>query len=254
MEAWIDVYHAVTRLTADDTVVFLTDNAIGTDEEENLTHLLRNLGPDARPERIVPFLTLKHSLAYCESYARRLQERRFPALVVLGGDRQDGVPRCLPHASDLRERLRTSRPGLLLGGWANPYRNPREQIDYLAEARGGIDFVLTQVLSHHELEPVARFVEFWNESGIDLPLFGGVFYYRSARAATLRALAEFIPVPDEGLRGDFLERKLSPEEVAATTLRALSAVGIRRSYLSNLPTGSAARRLMTIRRLAGLSS
>ena len=47
MDAWIDVYHAVVGLSAADTVVFLTDNAVGATEEENLKHLVTNLGKDA---------------------------------------------------------------------------------------------------------------------------------------------------------------------------------------------------------------
>src|SRR5439155_18819428 len=59
MEAWIDVYHSVRGLAASDTVVFLTDNAVGASEEENLGHLQRNLGQEAVRDRILPILTLK---------------------------------------------------------------------------------------------------------------------------------------------------------------------------------------------------
>src|SRR5262249_41385241 len=44
MDAWIDTYHAVQRLTRQGTFVFLTDSAVGTDEEDNLRHLVINLG------------------------------------------------------------------------------------------------------------------------------------------------------------------------------------------------------------------
>src|SRR5262249_20405998 len=106
MEAWIDVYHAVRALSASDTLVFLTDNAVGAAEEENLNHLVTNLGEDAVRERIVPFLTLKHPLDYCRWYAGRARTAGFPGLVVLGGDAQDGIPRCLPHAFELRAIFR----------------------------------------------------------------------------------------------------------------------------------------------------
>jgi hypothetical protein len=46
-----------------------------------------NLGRDVPRERIVPFLTAKHSLEYCVSYAERADQQGFPALVVLGGDK-----------------------------------------------------------------------------------------------------------------------------------------------------------------------
>src|SRR5205085_9616344 len=57
MDAWIDAYHAVRRLTRKGTFVFLTDSAVGAAEEDNLRHLVTNLGNDVPRERIVPFLT-----------------------------------------------------------------------------------------------------------------------------------------------------------------------------------------------------
>src|SRR3954466_3217991 len=90
MDAWIDTYHAVRRLTREGTYVFLTDSAVGADEEDNLRHLVTNLGRDVPRERIVPFLTTKHSLEYCLSYAERAQQSGFAALVVLGGDKSVG--------------------------------------------------------------------------------------------------------------------------------------------------------------------
>ena len=87
MDAWIDTYHAVRRLTRQGTFVFLTDSAVGAAEEDNLRHLVTNLGNDVPRERIVPFLTAKHSLEYCLSYAERAHQSGFPALVVLGGDK-----------------------------------------------------------------------------------------------------------------------------------------------------------------------
>ena len=62
MNTWIDMYHAVQRLAARDTIVFITDNAVGQAEEENLGHLASNLAGDVSPGRVVPFLTAKHSL------------------------------------------------------------------------------------------------------------------------------------------------------------------------------------------------
>src|SRR5919198_6648702 len=82
MDAWIDTYHAVRRLTRQGTYVLLTDSAVGAAEEDNLRHLVTNLGRDVSRERIVPFLTTKHPLAYCLSYADRAHQSGFPALVV----------------------------------------------------------------------------------------------------------------------------------------------------------------------------
>src|SRR5262245_29122007 len=81
MDAWIDTCHAVRRLTRQGTFVFLTDSAVGAEEEDNLRHLVTNLGRDLPRERIVPFLTSKHSLDYCASYAERARQHGFPALV-----------------------------------------------------------------------------------------------------------------------------------------------------------------------------
>ena len=74
MDAWIDTYHAVRRFTQHRTFVFLTDSAVGEQEEDNLRHLVTNLGRDVPRERIVPFLTAKHSLDYCLSYAERARQ------------------------------------------------------------------------------------------------------------------------------------------------------------------------------------
>ena len=87
MDAWIDMHHAVRTLTRQDNAVFLTDSAVGTQEENNLRHLVNNLGRDVPHERVVPFLTSKHSLEFCLSYAEQAWQHGFAALVVLGGDR-----------------------------------------------------------------------------------------------------------------------------------------------------------------------
>src|SRR5262245_48027293 len=120
IDAWIDTYHAVRRLTREDTFVFLTDSAVGAQEEDNLRHLVTNLGRDVSRSRVVPFLTSKHSLNFCLSYADRAREHGFPALVVLGGDRSAGAPRSVEHAWQLRHMLRERDNTLSLGGWANP--------------------------------------------------------------------------------------------------------------------------------------
>src|ERR671915_1382677 len=122
MEVWIDMYHSIQRLARRDTIIFLTDNAVGLSEEENLAHLTSNLASDVDPRRIVPFLTLKHSLEYCLMHASRTASHGFEALTVLGGDHTAGPARCLPHAHELRKLIRRRVPRLDLGGWANPHR------------------------------------------------------------------------------------------------------------------------------------
>jgi hypothetical protein len=62
MDAWIDTYHAVRTLTRTGTPVFLTDSAVGSKEEDNLRHLVSNIGTDVPRAAIVPFLTCKHPM------------------------------------------------------------------------------------------------------------------------------------------------------------------------------------------------
>lgn len=251
MDAWIDVHQSVRRLSRRDTVIFLTDNAVGSEEEESLTHLLRNLGDEADLGRIVPFLTLKHSLGYCLEFARRARTAGFPGLVVLGGDRHDGIPRCLPHAHELRRRIRDVEPGLLLGGWANPHRDPVEQVGYLCEHIESLDFVLTQIVSHHDAAKVERFVDELRRRKFGKPVIAGVFHYRSAKARTLDKLSQFIPVPRDGLQCDFEERGMRPSEITSETIACLARAGLPNVYVSNLRAGTAGRGLERIAELAG---
>jgi hypothetical protein len=234
MDAWIDTYHAVQRLTRQGTFVFLTDSAVGSQEEDNLRHLVTNLGNDVPRERIVPFLTSKHSLEYCISYAERAHQKGFPALVILGGDKAVGTPRSVEHAWQLRRLLRERDDALALGGWANPHADPERQVDYLAAANFHAEFYLTQVVSHHHAAQVERFVRTSERRGLALPGLFGVFYYRSANRRTLDALKGFLPVPVEELTAEF-GAGATPEDVCARTIRALMDVGARHFYISNLP-------------------
>src|SRR2546422_9940437 len=56
MDAWIDMYHAIRSLARRDVRVFLTDSAVGTQEENNLRHLVTNLGRDVARHHVIPFL------------------------------------------------------------------------------------------------------------------------------------------------------------------------------------------------------
>ncbi len=234
MDAWIDTYHAVKRLTRQDRFVFLTDSAVGAAEEDNLRHLVTNLGLDVPRARVVPFLTTKHPLEYCLSYAERAHQHGFPALVVLGGDRTVGTPRCVEHAWQLRRLLRARDHAIALGGWANPYADPERQVAYLADAEFNAEFFLTQIVSHHRLEPVERFLAAANARHLDVPGIFGVFYYRSANPRTLATLSRFLPVPVEALAREFAAGA-TPEEVCARTIGALRAAGASHVYISNLP-------------------
>ncbi len=253
MDAWIDTYHAVRRLTRQGTFVFLTDSAVGAAEEDNLRHLVLNLGNDVPRERIVPFLTSKHPLDYCLSYAERAYQSGFPALVVLGGDRTVGVPRSVEHAWQLREMLRRQRQALRLGGWANPNADPERQVEYLAASEFTAEFYLTQIVSHHTIAPVARFLEVAARRGLTLPGVFGVFYYRSANPRTLEALKGFLPVPADALTREFAAGA-TPEDVCARTIRALLDAGARHFYVSNLPLGRASQVLASIHDRVGVKT
>jgi hypothetical protein len=238
MDAWIDTYHAVKRLTRQGTFVFLTDSAVGAQEEDNLRHLVTNLGNDVPRERIVPFLTSKHPLEYCLSYAERAHQNGFPALVVLGGDKAVGEPRCVEHAWQLRQTLRRHDHTLALGGWANPHGDPERQIDYLVDNDFHGEFYLTQIVSHHDVRAVAHFIATADRRQLALPGVFGVFFYRSANPRTLNALKNFLPAPVGALTREFGEGA-TPEEICARTIRALIDVGVKHFYLSNLPISRA---------------
>ena len=235
IDAWIDTYHAVRTLTRRDVAVFLTDSAVGTQEENNLRHLVTNLGLDVPRERVVPFLTTKHSLEFCLSYAEQAWQHGFPALVVLGGDKSVGRPRCVEHAWQLRRAIREREPRLALGGWANPYADPSQQADYIADSTFHAEFYLTQIVSHLHAEPVGRFLRETERRGLGgMPGMFGVFYYRSANPKTLSVLSRFLPVPVDALAAEFAAGA-TPIDICARTLRAMIDVGARHFYISNLP-------------------
>jgi len=245
MDAWIDTYHAVRSLSRRGTFVFLTDSAVGSREEDNLRHLVINLGSDVPRSSVVPFLTCKHTLEYCLAYADRAHHHGFDALVVLGGDKSVGPTRCVEHAWQLREEIRARVPDLSLGGWANPHADPRAQVAHLLDDRAHAEFYLTQIVSHHSQDRVARFLDEAGRRGLALPGLFGVFYYRSANPKTLAVLRGFLPVPAEELTKEFGEGA-SAEEICARSIRALLDAGVQHIYISNLPIAGAAVTLQRV--------
>ena len=233
IDAWIDMRHAVRRLIADGRFVLVTDNAVGAHEEENLAHLNANVSEPELRSAIVPFLTCKHPLEYCLVYAERAAAAGFEALTVVGGDRSIGLPRCLPHAYMLREKIRARVPRLALGGWANPHRDPKEQAEYLASGGVQADFFLTQVLSHHSADRAADLLRELERLGVELPAVFGVFYYRSASPVTLTTLGRYFPVPAQEIMREF-ESGAGADEICARSIRALRNAGVERFYVSNL--------------------
>jgi hypothetical protein len=245
MDVWIDLNTAIRRLLKGDRFVFVTDNAVGAHEEENLAHLAANLGGEVDLRRVVPFLTTKHTLDYCLMYAARASSSGVEALTVLGGDQSVGPPRCVPHAHELRTLLRARVPGLVLGGWANPHRAASEQVGFLGSDDFHAEFFLTQVVSHHSAPAVERLLEEMDRRGVRTPGVFGVFCYRSANPATLRRLGEFFPVPAAELTREF-EAGATPEEICARSIRELRRIGAAHVYVSNLGGRDAAARLERI--------
>jgi len=249
MDAWIDTHHAVRGLVRGGTFVFLTDSAVGASEEQNLRHLVINLGTDVPRDHVVPFLTTKHPLPFCLSYAERAWHEGFRSLVVLGGDRTIGPPRCVEHAWELREKIRAHVPDLALGGWANPHADAETQVGHLSAPRFSAEFFLTQVVSHHDRPAIDRFANEVARRGLDLPGVFGVFYYRSPNPKTLATLQQFLPVPIDGLTKDFAAGATA-EDICARTIRTLRQAGIRHVYVSNLPISRTRQTLSRILELA----
>ena len=250
MDVWIDMYHSVQRLARSDTFVLLTDDAAGDAEEESLAHLAANLSGAADFGTVVPFLTCKHPLDYCRMFARRAAGLGVAGIAVVGGDRTLGPPRCVPHGKDLRKVLRDDQPGLPLGGWANPHRDPVEQARFIADEGFTADFVLTQIVSHHALGRVERFQSELARLGVDLPVVYGVFLYRSAHPRTLKSLSRVFPVPAREITDEF-DAAASAEEICGRTIRELRDVGADKVYVSNLGSRDVAARLERVNAAAG---
>ena len=220
-----------------DIFVFLTDDAVGSREEENLGHLAANVGSDVPLSRLVPFLTCKHTIEHCLLYADRAYSLGFEALTVVGGDTSVGPPRCVAHAYMLRQRIRERQPGLSLGGWANPHRDVRKQVEYLRSDDFTADFYLTQVVSHHSADRVERSSrsaivgmsprrEYSVSStiGVPAPARSGVW-------------ERFFPVPADELPANS-KRVPRREEVLGKTLDALRAAGAEKVTSATWVTGA----------------
>lgn len=242
MSVWIDMHHAVQRLARQGTFVLLTDDAAGDLEEESLAHLAGNLGDSADLGTVVPFLTCKHPLEYCRLFARRASGLGVAAVAVVGGDHSVGPERCVPHGKDLRRILRADQPTLPLGGWASPLRDPEQQARFVADADFTADFVLTQIVSHHQLERVERFRDELTRLGVEVPVVYGVFHYHSANPHTLDYLGRYFSVPAREITREF-GGGATGEEICVRTIRALRGIGADKVYVSNLRSRDVARRL-----------
>jgi 5,10-methylenetetrahydrofolate reductase len=253
IDAWIDTYHAIKSLARQNIRAMITDSAVGAQEENNLRHLVANLGADVARTHVVPFLTTKHSVEFCLGYADQAMHHVFPSMVVLGGDKHVGRPRCVDHAWQLRQLIRKRHPDLELGGWANPTASATSQVDFLLEGDANADFYLTQIVSHYQTAQVSAFLDEARRRHLEIPGVFGVFFYRSANPATLQMLRQFLPVPVDELSAEFASGA-TPVEVCARTIRTLLDLGARHFYVSNLPLRKTAQTLNAILERAGLSA
>jgi hypothetical protein len=156
MDAWIDTYHAVRSLTREGTPVFLTDSAVGLKEEDNLRHLVSNLGTEVSRRGVVPFLTCKHPLEYCTAYADRAVQNGFQALVVLGGDKERGTA-AVPRARwQLRERSGSISRSCCSEAGPTRHADTVRQIAHLLDEHATAEFYLTQIARITVTTDVAR--------------------------------------------------------------------------------------------------
>ena len=124
-----------------------------------------------------------------------------------------------------------------------------QQVGHLLDAHVNAEFYLTQIVSHHSRRQVEQFLAEAGRRGLTMPGLFGVFYYRSANPRTLAALSDFLPVPAEALTREFGEGATA-DEVCARSIRALTEVGVRHFYVSNLPLARAANTLHRVMTLA----
>ena len=245
VDAWIDLNRAARVLLGEGRFILFTDDAIGSREEESLQYLTSSLGEHADLSGVIPFLTCKHTLDYCLLFAKRAASLGVEAITVTGGDRDVGVARCTERSRDLRRIIREKVPGLRLGAWVNPYAGPVSQVELLRDPGHVADYYVTQVVSHHQLGALERFLEESERRSLEVPGLVGVFHYRSGSRRTLAHLSRFLPVPIDELVAEF-DAGASPEEISSRTLQALADRGVTRTYLSNLSPKSTLERLVQI--------
>ena len=220
MDAWIDTYHAVTRAHAPGCrgVPHRRRGRHPGREQPAASRHQSRARPAARPRRAVPD---------DEAFAGFLSElcRTGVAARVSGAGRprRRSDARASRAASTTRGSCAT-RSGCasrVCSSGAGRIRTPipSRQVDYLVHDNLNADFYLTQVVSHLDSAPVARFVEETRRRGLDrLPGMFGVFYYRSANPADARAAEPLSAGSGRGAR-----RRVRSGRVARRCLRAHAA-------------------------------
>ena len=59
----------------------------------------------------------------------------------------------MEHAWQLRAQIRAREPRLTLGGWANPYADAAQQVEYMTDDCFNAEYYLTQIVSHLDIAP-----------------------------------------------------------------------------------------------------
>ena len=193
IDAWIDTYHAIKSLARQHVRVMITDSAVGAQEENNLRHLVANLGAPVARANVVPFLTCKHSLDFCLGYADQAAHHGFESLVVLGGDKHVGRPRCVEHAWQLRKSHSRASPRARAGrlGESDGAARRSRSISCWMPRRTRTS---TSRRSSRIIRPaaVSAFIEEARRRGLTIPAVFGVFFYRSAESTNAgRAVDSF---------------------------------------------------------------
>ena len=198
---------------------------------------------------VVPFLTCKHPMDYCLAYADRAHQHGFDALVVLGGDKHVGPPRCVEHAWQLRNEIRSAprRWHSAAGRIRTPIPRRRS-----ASARRACE---RRVLPDADrlASRARRWRSSWTrKSGAARDRRGcfGCSTTVSANPRTLDVLKQLPSCSRRRAEGEF-GAGATPEEVCARSMRALADAGARHFYISNLPLARAAATLRKIVELAG---
>ena len=142
--------HATTRsvVSRGRMPVFLTDSAVGTEEEHNLRHLSPTLAATCRAtRRAVPD---DQALARLLPVVRRAGVAARVSVARRARRRQDGrPPRCVEHAWELRRLIREREPRSRSAD--GPTRTPSERAGrFPARLALHAEFYLTQIVSHHE--------------------------------------------------------------------------------------------------------
>ena len=154
--------------------------------------------------------------------ADRAVQHGFQALVVLGGDKSVGPPRCGARVQ-LREEIRRHQPQLLLGGWANPHGNTAQQVAHLLDEHATAEFYLTEIVSHHSREHVREFVSEAERCGLAIPGIRRLLL-SFGQSTDARSPESFLPVPAAKLTAEF-GAGATADEICARTIRRCERPG-----------------------------